>query len=204
MLLTTNALVGALYPAVADAIIPVRVHQIASQRFSEAEQAQILIGRSPAADTRRHTFAVRWSPDGRLMTGGLVMPGPAPLQRATRYFSRRLERFFPALGPIRVEHVWSGVIAATLDSMPRFMSLEPGLDAAIGCNGRGIALTTSLGKAIAGSYAGTLADAEFPLPHRPPQAVPGRFIAQYGPAFWLPWSNLRDRLEGGSGAAAPR
>lgn len=202
LLLTTNALVDRLYPAVADAIIPVRVHQIASQRFGEAEQASILHGRSPVADTRRHTFAVRWSPDGRLVTGGLVMPGPMPLERATRYFSKRLQNTFPALGPIRAEHVWSGVIAATLDSMPRFMSLEPGLDAAIGCNGRGIALTTSLGRAIAGLYTGTLAAGEFPLPHKPPQPVPGKLVAQYGPAFWLPWSNLRDRLESSAGPAA--
>ncbi len=200
VLLTTNALIGALEPSVAGAIIPVRVHQIASQILPAEAHAEILIGRSPAADTRRHTFAVRWSPDGRLMTGGLVMPGPAPLARATRIFTRRLEHFYPGLGPIRTDHVWSGVIAATLDSMPRFMALAPGLDAAIGCNGRGIALTTSLGKAIAGTYSGALSEADFPLPHAPPQPVPGRLVAQYGPAVWLPWSNWRDRMESGGSA----
>lgn len=195
VLLTTNALVGRLHPAMAASIIPVRVHQIATERLPAEFQKRILAGRSPLADTRRHTFALRWSPDGRLVTGGMVLPGPASLARASRTFLGRLRRFLPELGPVRAEFVWNGVIAATLDQMPRFVALEPGLDGAIGCNGRGVALTTALGGAIAGLYSGALRSDDFPLPHKAPEIVPGHFLAQHGPALWLPWSNLRDRLE---------
>jgi len=192
VLLTTNALIGKLQPELFASIIPVRVHQIATQQFDETIQGTFLIGRSPVADTRRHTFAVRWSPDGRLVTGGLVMPGPAPLERASRFFAKRLERFFPALAPIKAEYVWNGVIAATTDSLPRFLSLSPGLDAAIGCNGRGVALTTSLGRDIAGLYSGKLEVSDFPLAHERPRGVPGRALAEHGPSLWLPWSTFRD------------
>lgn len=195
ILLTTNALVGALQRPLAASIIPVRVYQIATGRLPGELARTILPGRSPLADTRRHTFALRWSPDGRLVTGGLVLPGPGALARASRTFTRRLEHFLPALGPVRADHVWSGVIAATLDQMPRFVDLAPGLDAAIGCNGRGIALTTALGRAIANLYAGRLDPEAFPLPHRPPEPVPAHIFARHGPAFWLPWSNWRDHLE---------
>ena len=195
VLLATNALVGPLSAAVAASIVPVRVRQIATQPLSPELHAMILPGRSPLADTRRHTLAVRWSPDGRLLTGGLVLPGPGARARTVRAFVRRLERLYPAAGPLRADYVWNGVIAATMDSLPRFAALAPGLDAAIGCNGRGIALTTALGRDIAGLYAGTLAAGEFPLPHRAPEPVPGRRLARIGPSFWLPWSNLRDHLE---------
>lgn len=195
VLLTTNALVGRLNPAMAASIIAVRAHQIATERLPEALQRTILPGRSPLADTRRHTFALRWSPDGRLVTGGMILPGPALAARAGRAFLRRLRHFLPSLGAVRAAFVWNGVIAATLDQMPRFVALGPGLDGAIGCNGRGIALTTALGREIAGLYAGRIATSDFPLPHGPPDAVPGHFLAQHGPALWLPWSNLRDHLE---------
>ena len=193
--LATNALTGRLAPELDRSIIPTRVFQIASQRFGPEEQARILPTRSPIADTRRHTFAVRWSPDGRLLTGGLVLPGPNRLNRAEAVFTRRLEEFFPAAGNMIAEHVWTGVIAATLDALPRFLSLAPGLDAAIGCNGRGVALTTSLGREIAGLLAGRVTAGEFVLPHVRPKAVPMRTFAEAAPYVWLGWSEFRDRRD---------
>jgi len=197
VILTTNALVGGLVPTVDNSIIPVRVHQIATQRLSAEAQAEVLPDRSSCADTRRHTFAVRWSPDGRLITGGLVLPGPGELARAARFFTRRLERFFPRLGPIRAEHAWFGTIALTADSLPRLLSVAPGLDAAFACNGRGVALTTALGSDIASLVAGRTSEAEFVLPRLAPVPVPGRRFAPLARPLWLPWNSLRDRLETG-------
>jgi glycine/D-amino acid oxidase-like deaminating enzyme len=198
VLLTTNALIGRLVPEVAASIIPARVFQISTQTFDERTQQQILPTRSPIADTRRHTFAVRWSPDGRLITGGLVMPGPGRLERAKRVFAERLARFVPLKTTLETPYVWTGVVAATLDSLPRFMSIAPGMDAAIGCNGRGVALTTSLGKEIATFYSRGMASTEFVLPHDRPKPVPMRWLAELGPHVWLPWSEFRDRMEASS------
>jgi len=197
VLFTTNALIGRFMPELADSIVPARAHQIATQIFPEDVRQRIIPERNPIADTRRHTFAVRWSPDGRLVTGGLMLPGPRLADRTARTFTRRLERFFPDIGRVKAEFIWNGVIAVTTDSLPRFISLGPGLDAVIGCNGRGVALTTALGREIAHVYAGRLDMQDFALPHRPPVPVPGRRLAQIGPHLWLPWSNLRDRWEGG-------
>lgn len=195
VVLATNAFVGRLAPAVASSIIPVRVHQIATEPLGDELRRTILPGRSPAADTRRHTFAVRWSPDNRLVTGGLVLPGPSRPRRATRYFTRRLEAVFPMAGPLSAAFVWNGVVATTLDSLPRFMTLEPGLDAVIGCNGRGIALTTALGQSLA-AHLGGAADAQaLPLPHATPRRVPAHRLARLGPAVWLPWSDWQDHRD---------
>lgn len=197
VLLATNALVGALVPAVRDALIPVRAHQFASVPLSPAARADILPGRSPASDTRRHTFAVRWSPDGRLMTGGVVTAGPGARGRAARSFARRLAIFYPAHAPFAAGHVWEGTIAVMPGTLPALMSVAPGLDAAIGCNGRGVALTTALGARLAAHALGRASDADLPLPFRPPTRAPGRFFASIGPSVWLPWSELRDRIETG-------
>ncbi len=192
VLLATNAMVGPLRPEIEYSMVPARVHQIATGILPGSARRIILPERTPVADTRRHTFAVRWSPDGRLITGGLVLPGPGSVERARRFFNRRLGFFFPQVGSIKVDYVWSGVVAMTLNSLPRFVSLGPGLDAAFGCNGRGIALTTSLGRDIAALYAGRMTEAEFPLPVTAPKAVPGRQLSRIGPPLYLPWSEFRD------------
>lgn len=197
VLLTTNALVGDLCPEVATSIVPVRVFQIATQRLEGEAVANILPDRTPVADTRRHTLAVRWSPDNRLVTGGMVLPGSGRFERAKTVFLRRMERLYPALPPLRAEYVWTGVIAATLDSMPRFMHVRPNVDAAIGCNGRGVALTTALAERIAALYSGMIGEEEFPLPCIAPQRIGMHPLVRHGPTLWLPWSNLRDRLDTG-------
>jgi glycine/D-amino acid oxidase-like deaminating enzyme len=193
VLLATNGLVGALVPEVNASIIPARVFQIATQRYDRAAQSQILPNRIPVADTRRHTFAVRWSPDGRLMTGGLVVAGPRAMQRAQAKFSERLARFFPGLEKPQAAHAWTGTIAVTIDSYPRFMSVAPNMDAIIGCNGRGVALTTALGRELARHYAGTGED--FVLPQEKPKAIPMRRLAALAPSLWLPFSEFRDARE---------
>ena len=197
VLLATNALVGDLVPAVRDAVIPVRVHQIATAPLPGAASGSILPDRTPASDTRRHTFAVRWSPDGRLLTGGLVVGGPGATARAARKFARRLETYFPEHAPYRTAHVWSGTIAMLPATLPALFSVAPGLDAVFGCNGRGVALTTALGRVVAEHLQGRIAASEMPLPFSSPQAVPWRRLAGIGPSLWLPWSEFRDRLDTG-------
>jgi glycine/D-amino acid oxidase-like deaminating enzyme len=194
VLLTTNALVGRLMPEMADSIIPVRVHQIATEPLGEAVRRDILSGRVCAADTRRHPFVARWSPDNRLLTGGLVMQGPASLARARAKFTKRLATFFPDHAPFSASFVWNGIIAVLPDSLPRLIRLRPGIEAAIGCNGRGIALTTALGGALAGRYAGRLTDNELPLPFIRPKKIPFRYLTGIVPSLWLPWSEAIDWL----------
>lgn len=190
--LATNALGAGIDGPVAASLVPVVIHQIATQRLDAALRARVLPAGAPVADTRRHTFAVRWAPDGRLVSGGLVAPGSGALERAGRFFARRLARFFPDAGPLVAEFAWSGTIAKTIDDLPRFFELAPGFDAAVGCNGRGVALTTALGHAIARRYAGAT---EFPLPVSAPRPIPGRSLARHGQALWLKWSGLRDWLD---------
>lgn len=193
--LATNALAGSVAEGYGRGFIPVLVHQIATSRLRPDQLATTLAGRSPLSDTRRHTFAVRLSPDGRLVTGGVVIGGPGALARATRTFSRRLTRFLPQAAPFTVDYVWNGVIAVTSNSLPHLTEIAPGLDAAIGCNGRGVALTTALGREIGGLLSGRTAARDFVLPANPTPAIPFQRVASFGPALWLPWSNFRDWLD---------
>jgi glycine/D-amino acid oxidase-like deaminating enzyme len=195
VVLTTNAMVGKLCGSVDSAIIPTRSFQIATQRFDKAMQERILPSRSPIADSRRHLFAARWSPDGRIVGGGLVYPGPFRMARTRTRFEKRLAQFLPELGPIRAEYAWTGTVAVTLDSLPRLFSLADGLWAPIGCNGRGVALTAAFGRELARFLSGAVSAEDFVVPVTTPEPIPLRTFATLGPYFWLPYSEYKDRIE---------
>lgn len=195
VLMTTNALIGDLLPDLRASVIPARVFQIATQVMPESLRRSLLPDMAPVADTRRHTFALRWSPDGRLVTGGMVPPLPGRMALARQQFARRLMRLVPGLPPIRADYAWTGVIAGTLDFLPRMMRLAPGLEAAIGCNGRGVALTTALGRKLGPWLAGRIPDDDFVLPVTAARPVPFRRITGLGPDLILPVWSARDAFE---------
>ncbi|MDI6028906.1 FAD-dependent oxidoreductase [Corticibacterium sp. UT-5YL-CI-8] len=195
VLMTTNALIGNLLPELRASIIPARVFQIATQPLPPALRATLLPDMAPVADTRRHTFALRWSSDGRLVTGGMVPPLPGRMALARKLFASRLRRVVPGLPEIRVDYSWTGVIAGTLDFLPRMMRIKPGIDAVIGCNGRGVALTTALGREIGPWLAGSLTDADLTLPLTAPRPIPFSRISGLGPHLILPIWEARDAFE---------
>jgi glycine/D-amino acid oxidase-like deaminating enzyme len=195
VVLTTNAMVGKLCAQVDSAILPTRSFQIATQRFLQETQQQVLPSRSPVADSRRHLFAARWSPDGRIVGGGLVYPGPFRMARTKARFEQRFSRFLPQLGPIRAEYAWTGTVAVTLDSLPRLFDLAPGLWAPIGCNGRGVALTAAFGRELGDFLSGKTSADGFVVPITKPEPIPMRAFATLGPYFWLPYSEYMDKRE---------
>lgn len=195
VLMTTNALIGDLIPELRASIIPARVFQIATQVMPASLRQTLLPDMAPVADTRRHTFALRWSPDGRLVTGGMVPPLPGRMGLARKLFENRLQRIVPGLPKVEVAYTWTGIIAGTLDFLPRMMRLKPGLDAVIGCNGRGVALTTALGRELGPWLAGRLDDAALTLPLTPPRPIPFSRISGLGPHLILPVWEARDAYE---------
>jgi glycine/D-amino acid oxidase-like deaminating enzyme len=197
---TTNALGGRLLPTVRQSLIPVRPYQVATQPLPPAVQARLLPERQPVADLHRHTFAYRWSPDGRLVTGGLALLNtPGATERAARTFLRRLGRYLPDLPPLEPAFSWNGVVATTPDFLPAIWEVGPGLYAPIGCNGRGIAVTTALGQALA-RFTATGDRTALPLAITPPRPRPFQPLMAYGPSLWLArnqWLDARDDRRAG-------
>lgn len=103
----------------------------------------------PFSDTAPHpNFALRTTRDGRLVTGG-----EPDLAR------QRLAAVLPPSQPVDIEYTWGGDTAHTDNLMPRFREPQPGLFEAIGCNGRGIAFTSTFGAMIADYLARPTGDA---------------------------------------------
>jgi hypothetical protein len=65
---------------------------------------------------------------------------------------------------------------------------------AIACNGRGMAMTTALGRRLAGWLAGT-ANMPLPVPITEPDPVAVPSLASLAFSVWLPWNRRVDKGE---------
>jgi glycine/D-amino acid oxidase-like deaminating enzyme len=207
--LATNALVGLLEARVARSILPARSYQVATQTLDETFRRWLLPGRQPLADLRHHPFALRWSPDNRLVTGGgAVLNDRWAGPRMARVFLHRLTRLVPGLPQLRGEYAWNGVVAGTGDFLPRLWSLEPGLFAPIGCNGRGVALTTAFGAALA-TYLNNGETDVLPIAPAPPRPWKLHGLMRFAPSAWLAaawwrdWRAERSRRRKPTGSGEP-
>ena len=64
-----------------------------------------------------------------------------------------MRRTFPQLGDVQIEKAWSGHLALTMDHLPYLHEPEPGLWAVAAYNGRGVAMATGMGAALAARIA---------------------------------------------------
>ncbi len=107
--------------------------------------------------------------------GRLLMGGRSPLRELrpgdTGFLRRYAGQLWPALEGIGWTHDWNGQLAVTTDHLPHAHEPAPGLTALLGCNGRGVALMTALGQALAARIrSGDVADLVLKL--SPVRALP--------------------------------
>ena len=79
---------------------------------------------------------------------------------------RTLNKVFPQIGDIDLEHAWYGRIAMTTDHIPRFHVMDDNMAAVTCYNGRGIGPGTVFGKLMAKYMSGGTTD-DIPLPISP-------------------------------------
>jgi glycine/D-amino acid oxidase-like deaminating enzyme len=78
----------------------------------------------PLWDTERPYHYLRWTPDHRILFGGLdrrrVPRGtrPAALRQRTSQLTAELVELYPALEGMRAEFAWEGLFATTPDGLP--------------------------------------------------------------------------------------
>lgn len=170
-IVATNAYTEDLVPHLRRSIVPLRTAQVATRPLPERARRAILPGRQGASDTRRLLTSFRLSPDGRLMMGGSGATSGAHNESLLRHLHRSARELFAHLGPLEWEYGWSGYLALTPDHLPHIHEPERGMVVALGCNGRGIALSTEMGRMLAERMLGWSA-VGMPLPVTPIRAVP--------------------------------
>lgn len=83
----------------------------------------------------------------------------------------------------------------TEDRFPFISQLGPDLWCWAGCNGRGVALSVSLGRELAGAIAGKSPDT-LALPLSSPKPIPMHaLVTRLAPPVFLPYYRWRDTLD---------
>ena len=194
VLIATNAYGGSLNPLLQRSYFPLKIFQIATEPLSRDVRTRLLPGGQGVGDTRRNLFTFRFDADNRLISGGMHILSAGADTRVPHTIWRRLASHLdlPDLPPLA--YGWSGMAAVEPDFLPHLLDLGPGLIAGRACNGRGIAMTTAMGKVLADWAAGTEVR-DLPLPFAPPEPIPFHALLRHAPNMLLGWSMLRDRLD---------
>jgi glycine/D-amino acid oxidase-like deaminating enzyme len=193
VVVATNAYTDELWPKLRQSIIAVQSFQVATEPLSDAQRRAVLREGQVVSDARRLLHYYRLDGAGRLLIGGrgsLAMPtGTA----AFAHIQRALAKTFPQLADVPVHYHWSGRIAMTRDALPHLHRPAPGITLALGCNGRGVALTTAIGQGIAEHLldGGTT---PLPFPASAIKPIPFHRFHRMGVSLLVQYYTVRDKF----------
>ena len=192
VLLATNGYTDALWPGLAESVIAANSFIVATRPLPDDIAATVLPGREVASDSRRLLLYFRKDAAGRLLMGGR---GPFRDPRTAddwAHLERAARLMYPQLEGIEYEYRWAGRIAITRDFLPHVHTPAEGLTIALGYNGRGIAMATTLGKHLAAFMSG--AAQGLPLPPTSIKPIPFHALQRVYISAGVAWYGLLDAL----------
>lgn len=170
-LIATNGYTSDLHPALKTAMISVQSYQIATDPLPPELDRAVLPSRLPVSDMPYLGVYFRRDDAGRFIIGGRGSLTDREQLPLFAELERHAHRLYPGLKGTDFTIRWGGKLAMTKDHLPRLWTIEPGLHAAYGCNGRGVALATAMGKLAAESIRGT-AHRDLPIANLEPARYP--------------------------------
>lgn len=190
----TNGYTGNLLPGLSQSIVPVLTGVVATKPLPEELQRKILPERQGVADTQRLLSWFGIDSKNRLVFGSRTNSQTESIDRSNFTFGiNRLHEILPDVKDLELEHLWTGRVALTLDHVPHVHKFADGIYGALGFNGRGVAMTTTMGKILAKHCTGQIEDNEF-LPVTEISKVPFSQFRSTGISIALTWKRMMDTL----------
>jgi len=195
VIVCTNGYTGSMLPGLSDSIVPVLTGVVATDPLTDNLKNKILPERQGAADTQRLLSWFGIDKEDRLIFGSRINSQKELIDEANFTFGiRRLHEIFPEVSHLKLNHMWTGRVALTLDHVPHIHKLADGLYSGLGFNGRGVAMASMFGKILSGHVLGNKDGEDF-LPVTPVPKVPfSRFRGQ-GITIALTWKRMMDTLQ---------
>jgi gamma-glutamylputrescine oxidase len=146
VVLAGDALLTGLNRRVNSRIMPVASYVVTTEPLDDAEA---LIPQDHAvSDARFVVDYFRRTPDNRLLFGGGERYTPDPPANIAEFVRPFVERAFPQLRGVKLDHAWGGLVSVTLSRLPHMGREGPELFAH-GYSGQGALLSTLGGKLLA-------------------------------------------------------
>ncbi len=148
VVLAGNVHLGSLLPRVSGTLLPVWTY-VATTRPLGDKLAEAIGYGGAISDTDLADSHYRIIEGGRLMWSGGITTWEGSPRRFASKLKGEIERIYPQLKPVEIEHVWTGVLGNTLHRMPQIGELAPGVWLASGFGGHGLNTTAMAGNIIA-------------------------------------------------------
>jgi glycine/D-amino acid oxidase-like deaminating enzyme len=150
VLIATNGYTGDLIPWLKRRIIPFDAHVMTTEQLDKDLVAKLLPADRTYLDWNFNVDYIRRAPDdpSRIIFGGLTGPRAADLRAMAKRLYARLLRIFPALDGARIDCIWTGRCAGTLDLNPH-LGTHGGIHFALGYCFAGVPMGTWFGKKAA-------------------------------------------------------
>jgi glycine/D-amino acid oxidase-like deaminating enzyme len=194
VVLATNGHTDKLWPKLRKTVFPMSSFQIATQPLPKELQEEILPGGQVVSDSHRMLNYFRKDAHGRLLLGGEGGFKDNPSFKDAVNIQAAIDKTFPKTKSVKAEFVWSGQVAVTDDYLPRLNNPAPNLYAAIGFNGRGVAMATLMGKYLSQLLTGTNQQ-DIPFPITGIKPVPFHSFYKIGASVVMNVMRMQDKLE---------
>ena len=193
IVLATNGYTDGLWPKLRQSVVPVFSAIAATDPLPEAIARTIMPGGGVLYEIASLTVYYRLDVSGRFLIGGRSISrdtsDPARFARLRQY----AERLFPAIKGLPWAYFWNGQLAITPDHYPHLHEPAPGVIAALGYNGRGVAMATAMGGEIARRILGA-SDAELNMPVTDIKPIKFHALWKTGVAARVAYGRIQDWL----------
>ena len=138
LVLCGNAYLGGVVPELETRIMPVSTQMVATEPLSESMASELLPSDSCVEDVRYILDYYRLSADRRLLFGGGTVYGGTDPHDVRAKLRPHLEKVFPQLRGIAIDHAWSGNFALSFSRVPQLGQLGRNTWFAMGYSGHGV------------------------------------------------------------------
>lgn len=149
VVLATNGYTDPLWPGLRRAIVPLFGAIAASAPLGEAMSRRILPDRSVLYESGHVTVYYRIDAQQRLLIGGRGPMRDIGAAASIPHLTAYVGKLWPMLEGIEWTHGWGGRLAMTRDHYPHVHEPAANMLACVGYNGRGVAMATAMGAALA-------------------------------------------------------
>ncbi len=193
VILAANGYLGGLEPVTAAHVMPINNFIVATAPLGDRAR-EVLTRDIAVADSNFVVNYWRLSEDGRLLFGGGESYGYRFPRDIAAVVRKPMLGIYPGLADVAIDYAWGGTLAITMNRMPYLAQPAPGIWAAGGYSGHGVALASLAGRILAEAVGGTRARFDV-MARVPVQRFPGgRGFRNPLLALAMTWYAMRDRL----------
>ncbi|MBX3596710.1 MAG: FAD-binding oxidoreductase [Rhizobiaceae bacterium] len=193
-LVCTDSYSDGLLPELYRSLLTFRGYQLVSKPLAPDHWKTILPGGQALTDTHRMMSGIRKLPGCRIQVSASVEPSGPERYANRKPATSRVRALYPFLGDVEWESSWSGWIGLSVDELPRLVEPLPQLFVGYGYSGRGLSLSTIMGRELATkALIGGKYEAVFPGGRLRP--IPMSSLARRAASAMLRVYQLADKFE---------